>query len=44
MSNNFYFEIGSNDNEHIRLNANGNIVFWIKISKLASQDSAGVKH
>lgn len=43
MSNNFYFEIGSNDNEHIRLNANGNIVFWIKTSKLASQDSAGVK-
>ena len=43
ISNNFYFEIGSNDNEHIRLNANGNIVFWIKISKLASQDSAGVK-
>ena len=27
ISNNFYFEIGSNDNEHIRLNANGNIVF-----------------
>ena len=43
ISNNFYFEIGSNDNEHIRLNANGNIVFWIKTSKLASQDSAGVK-
>lgn len=43
ISDNFYFEIGSNDNEHIRLNANGNIVFWIKTSKLASQDSAGVK-
>lgn len=43
ISNNFYFEIGSKDNEHIRLNVNGNIVFWIKISKLASQDVVGFK-
>ena len=43
ISNNFYFEIGSKDNDHIRLNINGNIVFWIKISKLASQDVAGFK-
>ena len=43
ISNNFYYEIGSKDNEHIRINANGNIVFWLNISKLPSQDIEGLK-